>query len=55
MIKYNEHYHEDEKFQQNSDYAKSMNKVLENIRKSGVFKLLKTSKDFYSNRVDHDY
>ncbi|MFC0604152.1 DUF4303 domain-containing protein [Winogradskyella pulchriflava] len=55
MDEYNEHYHEDEEFQLTSDYAKSMDKVIENLKKSGVFDLLKKTDNFYANRVEHNY
>ena len=55
MDEYNEHYHEDDEFQLTSDYAKSMNIVIENLKKSGVFDLLKITEDFYANRVEHNY
>ena len=52
---YNEHYHEEEEFQLTSDYAKSMDIVVENLKKSGVFDLLKKTENFYANRVEHNY
>ncbi|WCO03550.1 DUF4303 domain-containing protein [Psychroserpens ponticola] len=55
MEEYNEHYHEDEDYQLTSDYAKSMEKVVENLKESGVFDLLKKTNDFYINRVEHNY
>ena len=55
MEKYNEHYQEDEEFQPTSDYAKSMDIVVENLKKSGVFDLLKKTENFYVNRVEHNY
>ncbi|MCF6296579.1 MAG: DUF4303 domain-containing protein [Flavobacteriaceae bacterium] len=55
MEEYNEHYHEDEDFQLTSDYAKSMDKVVENLKESGVFDLLRKTNDFYANRIEHNY
>lgn len=55
MDEYNEHYHEDEDLQLTSDYAKSMNKVVENLKESGVFELLKKTDAFYVNRIEHNY
>ena len=55
MEEYNEHYHEDEEFQLDSEYATSMDIVVENLKGSGVFNLLKKTDDFYVNRVEHNY
>jgi len=52
---YLEHYHEEDDSQLTSDYAKSMDIVVENLKKSGVFDLLKKTEDFYANRIEHNY
>ncbi|MDO6745521.1 DUF4303 domain-containing protein [Tenacibaculum soleae] len=52
---YLEHYEGEEEFQLTSDYAKSMNEVIENLKKSGVFELLNKTDNFYANRIEHNY
>ena len=52
---YLEHYHEDEENQLTSNYAKAMNKVIENLKSSSAFDKLKTTDDFFINRTEHEY
>lgn len=49
------HYDMSAEEQKVSDYGVAMDKLVERLRKSDVFACLKTSPDFYVNRVEHSY
>jgi len=55
MELYLEHYHNDEEYQESSEYALAMNEVLENLKKSNAFDKLKKTEGFYITRVEHNY
>jgi hypothetical protein len=55
MISYVDHYNSGDYGQTESDYAKAMNKVIENLKKSDAFDNLKKTKDFFISRVEHNY
>jgi len=55
MESYLDHYHSDEEEQVDSDYAKAMDEVVDRLKKSDAFDKLNKTKDFFVNRVEHDY
>ncbi len=54
MNAYNDHYHMDDDEQLDTDYAKAMDAVVENLKRSDAFDNLKKTDDFYVNRVEHN-
>lgn len=52
---YADHYEMSKEKQKESEYAQAVDALVEKLSKSDVFKFLNTTKDFYVNRVEHDY
>lgn len=52
---YDEHYYANDEEQKHSDYAKAMDQILENLKKSDAFETLKKTDDFFITRVEHEY
>ncbi len=52
---YDYHYYASDEKQKNTRYARAMDQVLENLRKSDAFDSLKKTGDFFITRVEHDY
>lgn len=55
MESYLEHFHEDDEYQESSDYTKSMNVVILELKKRNAFEVLNRTKDFYAIKVEHNY
>ncbi|UOG57359.1 DUF4303 domain-containing protein [Leptospira noguchii] len=52
---YDKHYNANDLEQKNSEYSRAMNLVLSNLIEKKIFQKLKTSPDFNSFKVEHNY
>lgn len=52
---YDQHYDANADEQPGTSYALAMDRLVDELRASGVFERLRRSADFFANRVEHDY